>query len=147
MLLKITSLVSFLILSVPAYSAVFNISSGDVTGLIAAINAANANGEENTINLAPGTYTLTSVVSGTMPTTSGLPVISSTMTINGESAETTIVERDAAAPLFGIFVNAGNLTINALTVRGAQSFVGFRGGGIRNDGELTIIRSIIDRNG
>ena len=61
MLLKITSLVSFLILSVPAHSAVFNVSSGDVTGLIAAINAANANGEENTINLEAGLYILTSI--------------------------------------------------------------------------------------
>jgi hypothetical protein len=50
---------SLFLSSVPAYSAVFNVSSGDVTGLIAAINAANVNGEENTINLEPGIYTLT----------------------------------------------------------------------------------------
>jgi hypothetical protein len=51
--------------SVPAYAAVFNVASGDVAGLIAAINAANANGEENTINLTPGTYTLTAIDNGT----------------------------------------------------------------------------------
>ena len=54
MLVKIISLLSFLSLlisSVPAQSAVFNISSGDVAGLIAVINTANANGEENTIIL------------------------------------------------------------------------------------------------
>ena len=66
LLIEIVSLLFFFalfVLSVPAYSAVFNISSGayQPTGLIAAINAANANGEENTINLEPGTYTLTGV--------------------------------------------------------------------------------------
>jgi hypothetical protein len=45
---------SLFLSSVPAYSAVFNVSSGDVTGLIAAINAANSNGQENTINLELG---------------------------------------------------------------------------------------------
>ena len=43
LLIEIVSLLFFFalfVLSVPAYSAGFNISSGDVTGLIAAINAA-----------------------------------------------------------------------------------------------------------
>src|SRR5688572_20355865 len=101
MLIKITSLRFFLSLfisSAPAHSAVFNISSGDVTGLIAAINAANANGEENTINLAPGTYTLTSIDNGQSPgSANGLPVISSVMTIKGQSAEKTIIEREGGA--------------------------------------------------
>ena len=43
---------------IPAHSAVFNIPSGNVPALIAAINAANANGEENTIILAFGIYTV-----------------------------------------------------------------------------------------
>ena len=83
--------------SVPAYAAVFNVASGDVTGLIAAINAANSNGEENTIN-EPGTYTLIVNTLG----------ISSEMTINGESAETTVIERDAGAPPFRIISIAGS---------------------------------------
>ena len=37
----------------------FRCRAGDVPCLIAAINAANANGEANTIRLAAGTYTLT----------------------------------------------------------------------------------------
>src|SRR4051812_8918216 len=42
--------------------ATFNVGSGAVTGLIAAIHAANANAEDDTINLSPGSvYTLTAV--------------------------------------------------------------------------------------
>ena len=78
------------LLSAPAYSAVFNISSGDVTGLIAAINAANSNGEDNTIKLKPGTYSLPSVDNGgDAGFATGLPVITSVMTINGGGAEST----------------------------------------------------------
>src|SRR5262249_36286826 len=52
----------FMLLSViPAHSAVFNIPSADVTALIDAINMANANGEDNTINLEAGTYSLTAI--------------------------------------------------------------------------------------
>ena len=47
-----------------ADSAVFNIGPGDVTRLIDAINTANANGEENTINLAAATDTLTAIDNG-----------------------------------------------------------------------------------
>jgi hypothetical protein len=92
MIFLVSSLL-FLVFPVSAYSAVFNISSGDVTGLIAAINAANANGEENTINLEPGTYTLT----GVNTELSGLPSIQSVMTINGDGAENTIIERHPGA--------------------------------------------------
>src|SRR5262245_16063308 len=41
------------------HAAEFFCSSGNVTCLIAAINAANQNGQQNTINLEEGTYTLT----------------------------------------------------------------------------------------
>ena len=78
MLLKIISLFSFLSLilsTVPAYSAVFNISSGDVAGLIAAMNAANSNGEENTIVLEPATYRLTTVDNSSNDGQTGLPAV------------------------------------------------------------------------
>ena len=95
MLVKIISLLSFLSLlisSVPAHSAVFNISSGDVAGLIAVINTANANGEENTIILEAGTYTLTAV-HNTDGLANGLPVITSAVTFHGMGAElTTLAE-------------------------------------------------------
>src|SRR4030095_3168182 len=46
----------------PARGATYNIADGDVTALIAAINAANASAGPDTINLAQGaTFTLTQV--------------------------------------------------------------------------------------
>jgi hypothetical protein len=44
-----------------AHAAEFFCSSGDVSCLIAAINAANQNGQENTIDLEAGIYRLTTV--------------------------------------------------------------------------------------
>jgi hypothetical protein len=151
MLIKIASLLFvfvFLHSSVPAHAAVFNISSGDVTGLIAAINTANANGEENMINLAPGTYSLTSV--DNRPSFfggNGLPVITGTMTINGESAETTTIERNSAAPRFRIFQveSGGNLTLDRLAIRGGDVLSG-GAAGISNGGDLTVTDSVIDNN-
>ena len=61
----------------PCQAADFTCPAGDsgVACLIAAINAANANGTENTITLAAGTYTLTASNNGTSGDTTGLPVI------------------------------------------------------------------------
>ena len=135
---------------VPAYSAVFNISSGDVTGLIAAINAANSNGQENTINLEPGRYTLTTINNNTSGP-NGLPSITSRLTIQGTEAETTIVERDGSVAAFRILhVSAvGDLTLYGLGVRrgfaSRQTSEG-RGGGIFNAGKLTLSATTIRDN-
>ena len=80
------------------------------------MNEANTLGGANTINLDPGSYTLTSadnVVSQVR-----LPIVTSELTINGVDAGTTIIEGPA-----GIFSVApgGNLTLNGLTVRGGTT--------------------------
>src|SRR5688500_4114357 len=142
MLNKITPLLSFLFLffsSVPAYSAVFNISSGDVAGLIAAINTANANGEENTIILEAGTYTLTAV-HNTDGLANGLPVIISAVTFHGMGAELTALARDPAAPRFRILsVAAGaTLTLDGLTMQGGNEL---SGAGVRNAGTVIMTNS------
>src|SRR5947209_20074862 len=65
-----------------AVPAVFTIADGDVAGLVNAINASNANGEADTINLAAGgTYTLTAVDNTDLGPT-GLPVV----TLDGSDA-------------------------------------------------------------
>src|ERR1043166_8607989 len=65
------------------YGANFNIANGDVAGLIAAINAANSNNADDTINLAAGgTYTLLVVDNST----------------NGENALPPIVSHNAHNP-------------------------------------------------
>ncbi len=51
-----------LLISTTTFGATFNITNGDVAGLIAAINTANSNTETDIINLAVnGTYNLTAV--------------------------------------------------------------------------------------
>jgi hypothetical protein len=149
----------FMIVSIiPAYSAVFNISSGDVAGLIAAINAANANGEETTIILEPGTYTLTAVDNTTINDGSnGLPLVTSTITIQGAGADTTSIEREASAPFFRLVhvAESGSLTLDRLTLRGGVAFFFIdiigdekegQGGGVLNRGTLTITNSILTDN-
>src|SRR5919201_1384987 len=54
-------LLSLVSLAPPSQAADFACTAGDVACLIDAINTANANGEENTIPLEAGTYTLTAV--------------------------------------------------------------------------------------
>jgi hypothetical protein len=127
------------------YAAEFFCPSGNVACLIAAINEANQNGQENTINLAAGTYTLTSVDNTTFGS-NGLPVITGATSIRGENAKIAIIARDSGAPGFRIFDVAvgGRLTLDGLTVRGG--FGGDRGGGIRNRGILKILQSLVRDN-
>ena len=143
-----------LLLALPSGAATFNIPDGDVAGLIAAINTANTNPDADTISLAPnGTYTLTAVnwtYYYTGP--SGLPAISSPMTINGNGAT---IQRSSAAgtPDFRIlYVGAGDLTLNEVTIRGGRSASGASGypgggGGIRIDnGNLLLVKSTVTDN-
>ena len=125
----------------------FQCSAGDVRCLIDAITTANANGTENTIRLRAGTYTLTAVDNGTFSNTNGLPVITSMLTITGQGAETTIIERDATASAFRLLqvATAGNLTLKGLTLRGGGE-PGIDGSGINNAGTLLISHSTIANN-
>jgi hypothetical protein len=90
-----------LLTSHPAQAAVFPIPSGDVAALIAAMNTANGNGEEDTITLEAGTYTLTAVDNET-DGPNGLPSVTSPLTIRGGGADTTIIACEASAPPFRI---------------------------------------------
>jgi hypothetical protein len=148
MLFAMTFLITLLTSSISAYCAVFNIASDDVQGLIAAINAANANGEENTINLEPGTYTLTAVDNGVAELATGVPVITSVMTITGVGAESTMLERDSSVPAFRILRIGltGRVTIVGVTVSGGLTSFEVGGAGIWNSGDLIINRSIIKDN-
>jgi hypothetical protein len=122
--------------------------------LIAAIHEANANGEENTITLAAGTYTLTAV-DNTTDGPNGLPSITSALTLEGAGADTTILARAATAPPFGlVYVAAsGNLTLARITLRGGGcsppffDSCHFSGGGIFNDaGTVTLTQSTVAEN-
>jgi len=124
----------------PVQAANLSCPSGDVTCLIAAINTANGNGEEDTIMLAAGTYTLTAVDNAT-DGANGLPSITSVLTIQGAGAENTILERAATAPPFRLLHVSPNgvLQLDGLTVRGGR-------GGILNFGAIRITHSRVTDN-
>jgi hypothetical protein len=136
-------------LSIPrtVNAAVFNISSGNVNALINAINQANNNGEDDTIKLKAGTYTLTSVDNDT-DGDNGLPSITSKITVKGAGADTAIIERDANADPFRIFhvASTGILTLDSLSIIGGfAEFMNFEfessGGGILNNGGTVNVTS------
>jgi hypothetical protein len=143
----VASTVCALAMEHPAQAAVFTIQAGDVAALIEAINTANNNGEDDTIHLAAGTYTLTAVDNDALgfgPT--GLPTITSTITINGEGAEATRIVRDVTGPLFRIIGigDAGVLTLDGVTIAGGN--IDGSGGGIISFGALTLKNSVVSGN-
>jgi hypothetical protein len=100
-------------------AAQFNIPDGDVAGLIAAIEQANATPGANTINLAAnGMYTLTEVHNTGLRGATGLPVITSEITINGHGA---VLERDSAAMFRLLAIADGDLTLGRVTLRGGHA--------------------------
>jgi predicted outer membrane repeat protein len=134
--------------SAPVQAAVFQCPS--VPCLLAAINTANANGEDDTIQLEAGTYLLTAVDNET-DGPNGLPPITSTVTLQGAGAETTVIERDASAPEFRIFhvAAAGSLTLDGLAIRGGGGgpFFFFSGGGLlNNSGTVSVINSTVSNS-
>jgi hypothetical protein len=113
----------------------------DVQCLIAAINAANTNGEENWIRLEAGTYTVMAIDNST-DGPNGLPSITSALRIEGAGADTTSIVRDASAPRFRLLHvgTTGNLTVDGTTLAG-----GF-GGLFNNGGVVDIIQSTVTGN-
>src|SRR5262245_55528286 len=91
---------------------------GDVACLSAAIKAANANGETNTIHLEAGTYTLTDVDNDT-DVPNGLPSITSALTIQGAGA---VLARAATTPALRLVhvAASGTLTLTEVTLRGGR---------------------------
>src|SRR5262245_61250585 len=77
-------------------AADFSCGGGNVACLVAAINAANANGQENTIVLGAGVYTQTAPDNNTNGP-NGFPAVTSTLTIRGAGANATIIERAGSA--------------------------------------------------
>src|SRR5262245_6262286 len=132
-----------------AHAAPFSCSGGNVTCLINAINAANANSEADTITLDGSTFSLDTVHNNTFGG-NGLPVITSQITIEGHGS---IIERRATATaLFRIFHVAltGSLTLFEVTVQNGSLPAGTlsvnQGGGILNIGILALFNSALRNN-
>jgi hypothetical protein len=103
----------------------FHCRAADTPCLIASMIEANTNGQkENDIRLDAGTYTLTAV-NNTTDGPNGLPSVTSTLTITGEGAEATMIERAASAPQFRLMhvAASGTLTLEGLTLRGGSALL------------------------
>jgi hypothetical protein len=143
-----SGILCFIILPLQALAAVFHIPAGDVTALIAAITTANATAEADILQLQPGVYRLQTVQTDARGPT-GLPVISSSITIRGESDLTTLIQRDPGSQPFRIFHVAaeGILTLENVSVRGGLLFGVQNGAGLQNFGVANIQNSSITANG
>ena len=125
-----------------------NVSCGDSTGLVAAVNMVNAGGG-GSINLAAGcTYSLTTR-NNTVMGGNGLPVVVSPITINGKGA--TIAGNNSNFRIIAIDGNSGGaLTLNGVAITGghiAGMMVGGAGGGILNlSGNLTLNSATVTHN-
>jgi hypothetical protein len=125
-------------------------AGGGAAGLVAAIAAANAGGGGG-VNLAPGcTYSLTSA-NNTAPGlgASGLPVITTPITINGSGA--TIAGNNSNFRIIAISGQAGgSLTLNGITVTGGNVSgpgpAGFGGGIFNLAGTLRLNNSVVTHN-
>jgi len=144
--LVMVTLLGLLGLVQSTYPAEFSCAAGDVSCLITAIHTANSNGEINTITLAVGLYTLTTVDHDTDGPT-GLPSITSVLTLRGPGAQSTVLERAASAPPFRLLHVAatGVLTLEGLILQGGD-LIDLPGGGIYNRGTLTLTDSTLSGN-
>ena len=126
-------------------------AGGGAAGLVAAVNAANASGG-GAVNLVSGcTYSLTTA-SGTAPGlgASGLPVITTPITINGGGGAT-IAGNSSSFRIITISGPAGgSLTLNGVTVTGGSVSgggpAGFGGGILNFAGTLQLNRSVVTGN-
>ena len=126
----------------------FRCRAGDVPCLIDAINAANANGEANTIHLAQGSYSLTRPDNDMIITNgpNGLPSVTSTLTIRGAEDGATTIERVVSDPPFRLLhvAEGGVLTIEKLILRGGEVLI--NGGGLFNRGTVLLINVTVTAN-
>ncbi len=143
--LVVAGLLGLLGLARPLDAAEFACAAGDVACLITAINAANASGTANTLTLAAGPYTLTAVDNNTDGLT-GLPSVTSPLTLRGAGADSTMIERAVGAPQFRLLHVAlqGTLALEGLTLQGGDlAGLADGGGGVRNHGTLTMTHSLL----
>jgi hypothetical protein len=131
MMVQIVSALA-LVLPHPISAAEFSCAGGDFACLIGAITMANTNGEADTITLAAGTYTLTTINNATIDGSNGLPSITTPLTIKSTMAAPTIIERSIVAPDFRLFqvAETGALSLDGLTLRNGSGAITNRGTGV-----------------
>src|SRR5438552_9642657 len=103
---------------------------------------------QHIIILDPRSYTLQLVDNGTFSSANGLPVIASSIRIQGSAEDLpTVIERDQNAPAFRIFEVSvgGELTLDGMTIQRGGSDIFFSGDGpaILNRGITSLQDSIV----
>ena len=130
----------------PPLSGDYTVAAGDVAGLLAALESANAGGSPASVALAPGsTYTLTTVDNADgYYGNNGLPYITGDVTVYGNCAT---IQRDPAAPNFRLFQVAasGSLTTQDLTLSGGNGG-NKNGGGLYSKGTLHLTNTVVSNN-
>jgi len=119
-------------------SGVTTIDVNSAATLATAITTANNDSSNSYVIATSGTITLESA----------LPDLSGEITIRGQGAGTSTVERDpSASSAFGIFTVAqgANVTLSGLTIEGGDAGSG-DGGGVDNLGTLTVRNSTFTGN-
>jgi hypothetical protein len=138
----------------PAWAATINVDGVTCT-LAEAITAANddnsngngcsdGSGADTLVLPAFNTLTLTAVDNTTYGGGTGLPVVSSIITIAGQGST---LERSGSAPAFRLLAvgSGGDLTVRDLTLQGGSPS-GAGGGGIFNVGTLTLANCTVTGN-
>lgn len=116
-----------------------------------AIDACPAGSGDDTIILPAGNYDLTLTDDGGINNT-GLPYVTSNITIQGDGAASTVIRRTASdsTPFRLFYVSAdGNLTLEGMSLGGGRLSdpnSDVHGGAILNDGALEIRSSIFSNN-
>ena len=114
-----------------------------------AVDACAAGSGADIIVLPAGLYTLSIGGSGEDFNDTGDLDIAGDVTINGAGAATTIIHQDRMDRVFDINAPATVVAISGLTIRNGRppgSSGGGSGGGIRNDGTLTLTSSAVSGN-
>ena len=123
--------------------AIINARATSANQLRSDCTAGNLNGPDTIVLPAGGLFTITTPHNAQFGPT-GLPVITQDMTILGNGA--TIRRSSTADPFRIMAVDPDvNLTLNNMTIRGGETYYS-DGGGILNQGNLTIIGSNIADN-
>ena len=126
-------------------AAIFNVAAGDVAGLAAAIEAANANDEADSIILEAGIFNVLRSDGGG----EYFAQISSEISISGAGDTPTLIQRPSSEGRFSFMLvqELGNLTLSDLTIRGGGGVNGC-GGAITvfSGGKLIIRHSELSDN-
>jgi len=113
--------------------------------LRAAITESNRNGQDDIINIPAGRYFLGHGANENRNASGDLDInTSQTITIRGENTRTTIIDANAQDRVLHIL--DGAVSIYGVTFQGGNSRDN-DGGGIYNNGELTLINCVVRNNG